>query len=200
MRFFLCTGPIIAMTARKPRCILALTSTNPSHQKYFSLMAKRMNVLLSARYSCLVRQESWIVTTSVIKILISGRQKGSPLYAVSGKYKKTCIKSHAVKPNSIVFYDAMVLLGTPGVNQTEKELRVVGYRVDNKVYWVATNRYDLSAEEIATVYNLRWNIEIFFGWWKRHLKVYHLIARSEHGLMTQIWRSHNLSPSCNLLS
>ena len=80
----------------------------------------------------------------------------------------------------------MVLLGTPGINQTEKELRVVGYRVDNKVYWVATNRYDLSAEEITTVYKLRWNIEIFFGWWKRHLKVYHLIARSEHGLMTQI--------------
>ena len=36
------------------------------------------------------------------------------------------------------------------------------------------------------MYKLRWNIEIFFGWWKRHLKVYHLIARSEHGLMTQI--------------
>lgn len=100
--------------------------------------------------------------------------------------KKTCIKSSTVKPGSRVFYDAMVLLGTPGVNQTEKELRVVGYRVDNKVYWVATNRYDLSAEEITTVYKLRWNIEIFFGWWKRHLKVYHLIARSEHGLMTQI--------------
>ena len=26
-----------------------------------------------------------------------------------------------------------------------------------------------------------------FAWWKRHLKVYHLIARSEHGLMVQIF-------------
>ena len=26
----------------------------------------------------------------------------------------------------------------------------------------------------------------FFGWWKRHLRVYHLIARSKHGLMVQI--------------
>ena len=100
--------------------------------------------------------------------------------------KKTCIKANTVKPGSIVFYDATVLLGTAGVNQTEKELRVIGYRVDNKVYWVATNRFDLSAEEIATVYKLRWNIEIFFGWWKRHLKVYHLIARNEHGFMAQI--------------
>ena len=36
------------------------------------------------------------------------------------------------------------------------------------------------------IYKLRWDIEKFFGWWKRHLKVYHLIARSEYGLMVQI--------------
>ena len=58
--------------------------------------------------------------------------------------------------------------------------------IEGKEYWVATNRYDLTAEEVAEVYKLRWNIETFFGWWKRHLKVYHLIARSEYGLMVQI--------------
>lgn len=99
---------------------------------------------------------------------------------------KTCIRFNAVKPGGIVFYDAIVLLGTPGVNQTEKELRVIGYRIDNKIYWIATNRYDLSAEELTTIYKLRWNIEIFFGWWKRHLKVYHLLARTKRGLMAQI--------------
>lgn len=99
---------------------------------------------------------------------------------------KTCIRFNAVKPGGIVFYDAIVLLGTPGVNQTEKQLRVIGYRIDNKIYWIATNRYDLSAEELTTIYKLRWNIEIFFGWWKRHLKVYHLLARTKRGLMAQI--------------
>jgi hypothetical protein len=79
-----------------------------------------------------------------------------------------------------------VLLGTTGINQTKKELRLVGYHIDGKDFWVATNRYDLTAEEVAEVYKLRWNIETFFGWWKRHLKVYHLIARSEYGLMVQI--------------
>jgi hypothetical protein len=33
---------------------------------------------------------------------------------------------------------------------------------------------------------LRWTIESFFAWWKRHLKVYHLIARSPYGLLMQI--------------
>ena len=65
-------------------------------------------------------------------------------------------------------------------------MRLVGYEVDGVKYWVATSRLDLSAEQVAVIYKLRWDIETFFAWWKRHLKVYHLIARSEHGLMIQI--------------
>lgn len=99
---------------------------------------------------------------------------------------KTVIRENAVTADSIVFYDRVVLLGANGVNQTEKELRLVGYHVDGKDYWIATNRYDLTAEDVAHAYKLRWSIETFFGWWKRHLKVYHLIARSEYGLMVQI--------------
>jgi hypothetical protein len=51
---------------------------------------------------------------------------------------------------------------------------------------VATDRFDLLAEQVALVYKLRWDIESFFAWWKRHLKVYHLFARSKNGLMVQI--------------
>ena len=29
-------------------------------------------------------------------------------------------------------------------------------------------------------------VQIIIKWWKEHLKVYHLIARSEYGLMVQI--------------
>jgi hypothetical protein len=99
---------------------------------------------------------------------------------------KTLIETSPVSSGSIVFYDATVLLGTPNINQTKKPVRLVGYRVDGKKYWVATDRYDITAEEVACIYKLRWDIEIFFGWWKRHLKVYHLIARSQYGLMVQI--------------
>jgi hypothetical protein len=96
------------------------------------------------------------------------------------------IRKNNIQPGGIVFYDAVVLLGTPYVNQTEKEVRLVGYRVENVDYWIATDRHDLSAEQIAFAYKLRWNIEVFFGWWKRHLKVYHLISRSKYGLMVQM--------------
>ena len=45
---------------------------------------------------------------------------------------------------------------------------------------------DLTAEQIALICKLRWNVESFFAWWKRHMRVYHLISRSKHGLMVQI--------------
>ncbi|MFO8046524.1 MAG: transposase, partial [Halomonas sp.] len=61
-----------------------------------------------------------------------------------------------------------------------------GYTVDQINYWVATDRFDLTAEQIAFIYKLRWTIESFFAWWKRHLNVYHLIARSPYGLLMQI--------------
>jgi hypothetical protein len=99
---------------------------------------------------------------------------------------KVEISRNAVTPHTIVFSDAVVLLGTPGVSQTEHAVRLVGYRADGNTYWVATDRHDLTAEQVALVYKLRWDIENFFAWWKRHLRVYHLIARSEHGLMVQL--------------
>ncbi len=70
---------------------------------------------------------------------------------------------------------------------------VVGFRVKNKVYWVITDRADLTAEQIAFIDSLRWErncppegIEKLFGWWKRHLKVYHLISRNRHGMLLQL--------------
>lgn len=100
--------------------------------------------------------------------------------------KKEVVRINDIPSGSIVFYDAVVYLGTKGVNRTEKEVRVVGYRVDGKEYWVATDRHDLTGEQIALIYKLRWNIEIFFGWWKQHLKVYHLIARTQYGMLVQM--------------
>ena len=100
---------------------------------------------------------------------------------------KTVIQEYDVKPDSIVFYDAEVLSGSAeNRNQTQKPLRLVGYHVNGSDFRIATDRKDLTAEQIAEIYKLRLNIETFFAWWKRHLRVYHLIVRSEHGLMSQI--------------
>jgi hypothetical protein len=105
---------------------------------------------------------------------------------IKAKTTRTIIEKKSVGAGSYIFYDALVLLGTPGQNQTQKSVRVVGYKIGGSKYYVATDRNDLTAEQIATIYKLRWTIESFFKWWKEHLKVYHLIARTEYGLMVQI--------------
>lgn len=105
---------------------------------------------------------------------------------IKNKTTRTIVEKHDVNADSYIFYDALVLLGTPNQNQTEKPVRVVGYEISGVKYYVATDRHDLTAEQVATTYKLRWTIEDFFKWWKEHLKVYHLIARSEYGLMVQI--------------
>jgi len=101
---------------------------------------------------------------------------------------RTVIHQNDVPPGGIVFYDAEVLLGTDQNNtQTQTPVRLVAYHINSVDYWIATNRRDLTADQVAEAYKLRWEIESFFAWWKRHLKVYHLIARSHYGLMVQIY-------------
>ena len=99
---------------------------------------------------------------------------------------KNVIITHEIKSDTHVFYDATVILGKHEKVKTKLPVRVVGYKIEGVEYFIATDRFDLTAEEIATIYKLRWKIETFFKWWKQHLSVYHLIARSEYGLMSQI--------------
>lgn len=123
------------------------------------------------------------------------RHKSFDLWQQEDKYfvcrikqntKKEIISSHELKPESNIFYDKTVLLGQKGINQTDTPVRLVGYEIENVKYWVATNRFDLSAQDVALIYKLRWDIEKFFGWWKGHLNLYPILARSKYGLQVQI--------------
>ena len=100
--------------------------------------------------------------------------------------KVEVVYQYKTPKDSIVTFDAIVQLGSQEDNQTEKPVRLVKYSIEGTDYLVATNRFDLEAEDIALIYKLRWDIEKFFAWWKRQFNVYHLIARTEYGLMVQI--------------
>jgi len=84
-----------------------------------------------------------------------------------------------------IFFFAKVLLGDDA-HRMSHPVYLVGFRSRGKVYWVATDRTDLTPEQIAFIFSLRWEIEKLFAWWKKHLKVYHLICRNPHGLLLQL--------------
>lgn len=52
---------------------------------------------------------------------------------------------------------------------------------------IATNRMDLSAETIATLYRYCWQVELFFRWFKCILGCKHLLAHSLNGLTIQVY-------------
>jgi len=95
------------------------------------------------------------------------------------------IESLPFEKGGKVFFFAKVQLGDEN-HRMQHSVYLVGFRVRKKVYWVATDRANLTAEQIAFIYSLRWEIEQLFSWWKRHLKVYHLISRNRHGMLLQL--------------
>lgn len=104
---------------------------------------------------------------------------------IRGNTQKTLVQQLFIPPDSNIIFHAEVYLGDES-HRTRHTVRLVGLRVGRKTFWITTNRTDLTALEIAFIYRLRWEIESFFAWWKRHLNVYHLIARSPYGVMMQL--------------
>ena len=52
---------------------------------------------------------------------------------------------------------------------------------------LVTNRLDLSAEVIALLYRYRWQIEIFFRWFKQILGCRHLLSHCPNGIELQVY-------------
>jgi len=50
-----------------------------------------------------------------------------------------------------------------------------------------TNNLDIPALTVATIYRLRWQIELFFRWIKGHLRIKHYYGTGPNAVKTQIW-------------
>lgn len=88
---------------------------------------------------------------------------------------------------STVVSDEMILIGT-SQNRAENGFCLIKV-LDSKGYELQfiTNRFDLSADEIADLYKSRWAIELFFKWLKQHLNIKKFYAQSEQGVHNQVY-------------
>lgn len=101
--------------------------------------------------------------------------------------KANVIEEYDVLPNSNIARDALVKLGSR-FRWMEREIRLVEFRdEEGKLYRVATNRWDLSPEEIAEIYKSRWLIELFFKWIKQHLPATKIHCTSPQGIWNEIY-------------
>lgn len=84
-----------------------------------------------------------------------------------------------------VISDQTVRLGGP---QSELKLRLIGYQESTgKTYYYLTNRFDLDALSLVELYLYRWQIELFFGWIKRHLQFGHWYSQNPNGVLIQLY-------------
>lgn len=97
------------------------------------------------------------------------------------------LEEFAVEPNSNIIRDAKVKLGSK-FRRMEREIRLVEFRDEQgRIYRVATNRWDLSPQEIAEIYKNRWLIELFFKWLKQHLPAAKIHCTSPQGIWNEIY-------------
>lgn len=87
-----------------------------------------------------------------------------------------------------ILSDCKVILGQANGNTKMKNaLRLVIVYNDNEhCVCILTNRFDLTAIEITSLYRYRWQIEEFFKWIKQHLKVKKFMGNSENAVLIQI--------------
>jgi len=112
------------------------------------------------------------------------------------------LKSNAVYQVEETLFSQDLQDGEPGVFKEEhihlayKEgnhqkslcLRKVTYRDDKKrVYGFITNNFEISREEVALLYKLRWNIELLFKKLKQNFQLHYFYSETENGIKTQIW-------------
>jgi IS4 transposase len=84
-----------------------------------------------------------------------------------------------------VISDQTVRLGEAA---QDLQVRLVGYRDSTgKTYYYLTNRFELPALTIVELYLYRWEIELFFGWIKRHLQFGHWYSHNENRVLIQLY-------------
>jgi hypothetical protein len=67
-------------------------------------------------------------------------------------------------------------------------LRKVNYRDDKgRIFEFITNNFEISREEVAFLYKLRWNIELLFKKLKQNFQLHYFYSETENGIKTQIW-------------
>jgi len=74
-----------------------------------------------------------------------------------------------------------------GVRENGPVVRVVEIHTAGKVLILISNRQDLPAEIIGLIYHYRWQIELFFKWFKMILGHRHWLAESPRGVALQLY-------------
>lgn len=100
-------------------------------------------------------------------------------------------KEMPIAPGSGVLSDRIGFLPVRQANSRKNPMQVAVREIviateGDKMVRILSNDLDAPAQEIADLYKLRWQIELFFRLLKQALKITHFIGRSENAVRIQI--------------
>lgn len=112
-------------------------------------MVTAESVLLSATLSIQVRPAFCIVAIKTTGCLTSGGKTVAISFVASRRPpRKRLLK--LLPPKKIPASMTQRCCSEPqDVNQSQKPLRLMGFKVDGKQFWIVTDRFDLSTEQVA---------------------------------------------------
>lgn len=92
----------------------------------------------------------------------------------------------AKQGNYRIISDQQVSLGKGKTYATSRFRLVTIVTKEQKQLRLITNRFDVSPQEIADMYQARWQIELFFKHLKQNLTIKKLYAQNEQGAFNQV--------------
>ena len=99
-----------------------------------------------------------------------------------------CVRWKRRTPKNILTDAEIVLTVYKSRKDYPENLRLVRYydEEQDREFMFLTNAMDLTAPQIADLYKNRWQIELFFKWLKRHLKIKKFWGTTENAVRIQI--------------
>jgi hypothetical protein len=161
---------------RQAACDALITTGNSCERKALREFVKKGEIIVGDRYYGLeygfFGELKKLGTSCVIRI------RNEPRMEIIEELPLTAADRAAG-----VTWQGMVKLGTKWEGEP---IRIVKVEVDGKTLLLATD-LDLEAELIALIYRYRWQIELFFKWFKSILGCRHLMAESPEGVAIQTY-------------
>lgn len=98
--------------------------------------------------------------------------------------KNNAITTPQEDPQLHIEFDGIVHLRSKDVHWVKQDFRLIKAIKKNtgQEFLFLTNLHELTAQEIASIYKKRWDIEIFFKFIKQHLNAKHFLSRHLNGI------------------
>jgi IS4 transposase len=91
--------------------------------------------------------------------------------------------------NNVLSDSKITFIGFYPKDYYPEPLRLVRYwdEENKREFIFLTNNFDLTALQVAELYRQRWQIELFFKWFKQHLKIKHFYGTSLNAVKIQVF-------------